>query len=81
MVVISHCFTCYLGNLVTDFITTVHKLVCRLVLVLASGTLTCILLVCVGHFHQRLEVVLLGKHVVGLVCVGLLLSIKHFILV
>ncbi len=38
------------------------------------------MLVCVSCFHQHLEV-LLGKLVVGLGGSGLLLSIKHFILV
>jgi hypothetical protein len=38
------------------------------------------LLICVGRFHQRLEV-LLGELVVGLGGGGLLLPIKHFVLV
>jgi hypothetical protein len=65
MVVVGYPHTHYLGNVVTDFVATVRELVCRLLLVLASGTAPHILLVCIGHFHQHLEV-LLGKHVVGL---------------
>jgi hypothetical protein len=74
-----HC-THYLGNVVTNFIATVRKLVCRLVLVLACSTAACVLLVCVGCFHKHLKV-LLGKLVVGLGDGGLSLPIKHFVLV
>jgi hypothetical protein len=62
------------------FVATVHELVCRLVLVLTYGTAACVLLVCVGRFHQRLEV-LFGKLVVGLGGSGLLLPIEHFVFV
>ncbi len=80
MVIVGRCCTPYLGDVVTDFIATVHELVCRLVLALACGTATCVLLVCVSRFHQRLEV-LLGKLVVSLGGGGLSLSIEHFVLV
>jgi hypothetical protein len=80
MVIVGRCHTHYLGNVVTDFSTTVRKLMRRLVLVLSRSTAPCVLLVCVGRFHQRLKV-LLGEHVVGLDSSGLLLPIKHFVLV
>jgi hypothetical protein len=38
MVIVDRRCTCYLGNVVTDFVATVHKLVCRLVLILACST-------------------------------------------
>ncbi len=80
-IVVAGCHhTCYLGNVVMDFVATVSNLVCRRILVLASATATCVLLVCVGHFHQRLKVSF-GKYVVGLDGGGLLLPIEHFVLV
>jgi hypothetical protein len=79
MVVVGRCRTRYLGNVVTNFVAIVGMLVCTL-LVLASGTAMCILPVCIGCFHQCLEI-LFGKHVVGLDGGGLLLPIKHFVLV
>jgi hypothetical protein len=80
MVIVGLRCTCYLGNVVTDFVAIVRKLVCRLVLVLACGTPTCVSLLCVGRFYQHLEA-LLGKLVVSLGGGGLSLLIKHFVLV
>jgi hypothetical protein len=80
MVIVGHRCTHYLGDEVMDFVATVRKLVCRLILVLACGTAACVLLLCVGCFHQRLEV-LLGKLVVSLGGGGLSCPIKHFVLV
>ncbi len=71
MVVVGRCRSCYLGKVVTDFVT-----IGRLVLVLASGTTTCVLLVCVGPFHQRLKV-LFGEYIAGFDGGGLSLTIKH----
>jgi hypothetical protein len=76
MVIVGRRCTCYLGNVVTDFIAPVCKLVHRLVLVSACGTAACILLVCVGCFHQ-----LLGKLEVSLGGGCLSLSIEHFVVV
>jgi hypothetical protein len=80
MAIVGRCRTCYLGNVVTDFVATVCKLVCRVLLVLACGTAACVLLVGVGCFHQCLKV-LLGELEVGLGGGGLSLPIKHFVLV
>jgi hypothetical protein len=80
MVVVGCRHTRCLGNVVMDFVATVRKLVRRLIRVLASGTATCVLRVCVDCFHQRLEV-LFGEYIVGLDGGGLLLPIKHYVLV
>ncbi len=80
MVIVGHRCTRYLGDAVTDFVATVCELVHRLVLVFTCGSATYVLLVFVGRFHQRLEV-LLGKLVVGLGGSGLLLPTENFVLV
>ncbi len=58
MVVVGHHHTHNMGDVVADFVAMVRKLVCQLVLVLASSAAPCILLVCVGCFHQHFELLL-----------------------
>jgi hypothetical protein len=79
MVIVGRCCTRYLGN-VYGFCCHSLQIGLQTCTFLTFNTAACVLLVCVGCFHQHLKV-LLGKLAVGLGGGGLSLPIEHFILV
>ncbi len=58
MVAVAHRCAHNIGNVVTDFITTVRKLICRLVLVVAGCAATRILFVGVGGLDKIFKICL-----------------------
>jgi hypothetical protein len=80
MVIVGRRFAQNLGNIITDFVASVRKLIRRLVLVAAGGAATRVLFLGVGGLDKIFKIPL-GVCVIQFDGHQLLFPIKHFVFV